>query len=142
MKAREFGRAIYQKAAETKFDPVHVREQWVRCLIRYAINNVEIAKFGLYEGRESVFAQWYPEGYLVIPKRDFDVNCERRIDFQVVQKGDPKTAADKGLVWLEDIREECGSWRFGLERTDVDRLMVEYFKHCLCFLSKEKSHRW
>jgi hypothetical protein len=141
-KAREFGRAIYQKAAETKFDPVHVREQWVRCLIRYAINNVEIAKFGLYKGRESVFAEWDPEGYLVIPKRDFDVNCERRIDFQVLQKGEPITPADKGLAWLDDIREECGWWGFGLERFDVNRLMVEYFKDCLCFLPKEKSHKW
>ncbi|MGQ9671493.1 MAG: carboxypeptidase-like regulatory domain-containing protein, partial [Desulfosoma sp.] len=141
-KAREFGRIIYQKAAETKFDPVHVREEWVRCLIRYAIGNVEIAKTGLYEGRESVFAEWDEDGCLVIPKRDFDVNCERRIDFQIVQKGEPKTPVDRGLEWLDEIRKECDWWRFGLERTDVNHLMVAYFKDCLCFLPKEKSHKW
>ncbi|GEM_PF-3025659 len=141
-KARNFGRIIYQKAAETKFDPLHVRDQWVRCLVRYAINNIEVAKLGLYYGRSSVFAEYDEEGYLVIPKRDFDVNCERRIDFKVLDKGEPLTPLDKGLEWLDDIRKECDFWQFALERTDVNKLMVEYFKDCLCFLPGNKSHNW
>jgi hypothetical protein len=141
-KARNFGRIIYQKAAETRFDPVHVREQWVRCLVRYAINNIEVAKFGLYDGRTSVFGEFDEEGLLVIPKRDFNVNCERRIDFKILEKGDPITPLDKGLEWLEDVRKECDWWQFGLERTDVTKLMVEYFKDCLCFLPGNKSHNW
>jgi hypothetical protein len=82
------------------------------------------------------------DGYLVIPKRDFDVNCERRINFQILQKGEPQTPVDQGLEWLDDIRKECDWWRLGLERTDVNQLMVAYFKDCLCFLPKEKSHQW
>lgn len=141
-KAKEFGRPIYSKAAETKFDPGHVRDEWVRCLIRYAIGNVEIDKFGLYEGRESVFAEWDKDGFLVIPKRDFDVNCERRIDFKVLQKGEPQTPADRGMEWVEEIRKECDWWRFGRERADATQLMVEYFKDVLCFMPRDKSHQW
>jgi hypothetical protein len=141
-KASDKGHAIYQKAAETKFDPVFVRDQWARCLIRYAINNIEIAKYGLYDGRERVMAQWDKDGYLVIPKRDFDVNCERRIEFQTLQKGDPQTPADKGLAWVDKIREECDWWRLGRERADATQLMVEYFKDVLCFKPEEKSHKW
>jgi hypothetical protein len=142
-KVRKFGHLIYLKTLETAFDPQFVRDGWVRCLIRYAINDVEEGRgLSLYDGRLSVLAEWDDEGYLNIPKRDFDVSCERRVEFQTLEQGKPKTPADKGLAWVDDIRNECDWWSFGAERADATRLMEEYYRDVLCFYPHDKSHQW
>jgi len=141
-KARELGRLIYQKAAETKFDAVYIREEWVRCLIRYALHDVEVGKMGLYQGRLQVFAQYDEEGYLAIPKRDFDVNCERRVEFVMQEKGEAWMEADRGLAWVDDIRQECEWWNFGADYADATHLMTEFLKDVLCHHPHDQSHKW
>jgi hypothetical protein len=142
-KTRPYGRPLYTKTAETAFDPEFIRDQWVRCLVNFAINNVEVNRaYGLYEGRQAVLADWSEDGLMMIPLRDFDTVCERRIDFHIEEKGEPYQNADKGLEYVEEIRKECDWWSFGKERADATKLMEEYYKDVLCFLPNDKSHKW
>jgi hypothetical protein len=144
-KARDYGRKIYEKAAETNFDPVFVRDAWARCLLRYSINVVEgeeDAGLALYTGRVNVLAEWGEDGLLRIPRRDFDVSCERRTEFVMEQKGEPHAPADMGLEWVEDIRKECDWWSLGRERADATELMNQFLKDDLCLRPQEQSHKW
>lgn len=141
-KVRNYGRIIFEKAAETGFDPGHVRDQWVKCLIRYSIHDVEVGAMSLYRGRLQVFAEYDEEGYMVIPKRDFNVNCERRINFILQEKGEAYMEADRGLAWVDDIREECRWWNFGADFADATLMMIEFFKEVLCKHPHDQSHKW
>ena len=144
-KARTFGRKIYQKAAETGFDPVFVRDEWARCLLRYSINVVEGGEkqgLSLYSGRVKVLAEWGEDGLLRIPRRDFDVTCERSTEFVMQEKGEPLAPADMGLEWVEGIRKECDWWRLGRERADATELMNQFLKDDLCLRPQERSHKW
>lgn len=143
-KIQSKGRPLYTKTAETAFDPVFIRDNWVNCMINFCINNVEAgsADIALYQGRQAVLADWGEDGMMQIPTRDFDTLCERRIDFHVEDKGEPQVPMDMGLEWVDRIRKECDWWSFGKERTDATNLMEEYYKDDLCLYPNDKSHKW
>ncbi len=139
-KMKNDGHQLYNKALETRFDPEYIRE-YARCLANYAIKDVEVGHLGLYDGRESVFGTLDPEGYLVMPNRDFVTDCERRIEFTTLDKGDAVAPADEGLAFVEQIREECRWWNFGREEADATMLMEEFYRDQLC-KKPAKGHKW
>lgn len=141
---QQFGRPLYTKTAETAFDPVFIRDNWVNCMINYCINNVEAGSedIALYQGQQAVLADWGEDGMMQIPTRNFDTLCERRINFHIEDKGEPQVPMDKGLEWVEKIRKECDWWGFGKERTDATNLMEQYYKDDLCLYPNDKSHKW
>lgn len=140
-KLKEEGRPLYNKASETEFANDYIRD-YARCLANYAVKDVEIGKMGLYRGRERLGGTIDPEGILVPPTRDFVADCERRAEFQTIEKGEPGIPADIGLKWVERIRDECDWWQFGKERADATDLMVEFYKDVLCKDPPKKGHKW
>jgi hypothetical protein len=106
------------------------------------VADVEHGHMGLYFGREQVIGHMDAEGFLVMPERDFDVECERRIEFTTTDPGEPSAPADEGLKWVEDIREECDWWSFGRERADATLLMEEFYQDVMCINPTEKGHKW
>jgi hypothetical protein len=140
-KAKNFGRPLYTKALETGFAYEYV-QHYARCLVRYATGDIEVGHLGLYYGRESVFAEVDSEGYLVIPDRDFDVDCERRSEFTILDKGEASAPADDGLDWANQIREEAEWWGLSFEQVDLTELMEEFYKDVMCKNPSDPGHKW
>lgn len=122
---KRYGRPIYLKAMETKFLTPDVKAT-AKCMINFSIRSVEADPygFGVYEGRE---------GTLNIPGgRDFDVDCEPRSSFAYSSKGEPKEPTDRGLDWINQVREEARWWQFSDAVNDATDLMEEYYENSMC----------
>ncbi|MFQ6038264.1 MAG: hypothetical protein ACE5LV_06575 [Candidatus Aminicenantales bacterium] len=140
-KLLNLGRPLYKKALETGFATDYIRD-YARCLANYAIKDIEVGHMGLYRGREMLLGEIDPEGVLVPPSRDYVTDCERRSEFQTIEKGEPQYPLHEGLASVDSIREECDWWQFGKEFADATELMVEFYKDVLCKDPPDKGHKW
>jgi len=128
-KLKNYGRRIYLKAQETRFSTKSVKSA-AKCMINFSIRDVEGNPRGnsVYKGRKGEFGQLDEAGNLVIPERDFDINCEPRSSFTYTSKGEPAVPTDMGLDWINQVREEARWWNFGDADKDATDLMEEFFK--------------
>ena len=70
-KSNRYGKPLYTKAKELNFDAAFVREA-VRCLMRFALGNVETGNNPLYCDRKmEIGTQYDDEGNLLMPQMDF-----------------------------------------------------------------------
>jgi len=133
-KLKNYGRQIYLKARETRFSTRAVRAT-AKCMINFSIRDVEGGNLGVYKGRK---------GNIVIPDRDFDIDCEPRSSFSYNSRGEPAVPTDTGLDWINQVREEARWWNFGDAVKDATDLMEEYFKDSMCKTPPnrcEKGHK-
>lgn len=137
----EVGQKLFRWAEEFGFDREIIRD-YARCLMRFANGDVEEGYTGLYKGRRSEFGHIDQEGNLVMPNRDFDVNCERRDEFTTLDEGEPIQPADIAMEMVDEIREQCKWYKLQGEYDDSTDLMEEYLqeKKVLCDLPKDKGH--
>jgi len=137
---RYFGRKIFTVAEKWGFDVEYPRER-SRCLLNFAIGDIEANTrgFGLYEDRELVFGYRDKDGNICLPDRDFNVMCERRVEFVRLSEGKPSKKLFIGLQFVDEIRKECTWWGFKGERQDATDLMNEYYKDALCKIPPHKN---
>ena len=67
-KLRFFGRPLLTEARKFGFRDSLILDR-ATCMIRFAVNDLEVCHLGLYDGREKVFAELDSEGFLVITAR-------------------------------------------------------------------------
>jgi len=146
------GRRLYEAARQHDFDPSHVRAA-AQCLMRFANGDWESGLTGLYGDREETIGDYDAEGYLCLPKRDYDVSCELRDFAHVLDEGTPHRMADKAMEEGEMLRETCDYWRLTEERKDTTDIMDEYLRakdenwlgsgktrRVLCEMPPDKGH--
>ncbi|MGQ9673692.1 MAG: hypothetical protein ACUVV5_11285, partial [Candidatus Aminicenantales bacterium] len=141
-----YGREIYLKAEETKFLTPDVKSA-AKCMLNFSIRDVEgnPRGFGVYSGREGMFGELDTEGNIVIPNRDFDVDCEPRSSFVYTSKGEPDKPTDMGLDWINRVREEARWWQCAEEENDATDLMEEFYEDSMCKVPPNdcgKGHRY
>ncbi|MBN1388382.1 MAG: hypothetical protein JW965_08055 [Bacteroidales bacterium] len=130
-KADYYGKRLYQRAAELSFDSDYIRES-VRCLMRFALADVERGGVALYYGREMEHGTQYDsEGNLLMPDMDFDILCLPRSAFHMVSEGEQLAPVDEGLSWVEEIREIC-EWFELYEYNEGTDLMNQFLLDFLC----------
>lgn len=130
-KADYYGKRLYQRAAELSFDSDYIRES-VRCLMRFALADVERGGVALYYGREMEHGTQYDsEGNLLMPDMDFNILCLPRSAFHMVSEGRQLAPVDKGLSWVEEIREIC-DWFQLFEYNEGTDLMNQFLLDFLC----------
>jgi hypothetical protein len=100
-KSNRYGKPLYTKAKELNFDAAFVREA-VRCLMRFALGNVETGNNPLYCGRKmEIGTQYDDEGNFLMPQMDFVMTCMPRSAFHKVSEGHPFAPTDIGLDAVE-----------------------------------------
>ncbi|MGB5362525.1 MAG: hypothetical protein WBN17_04395 [Aureibaculum sp.] len=134
-----WGRRLFTTANNCSFDTYVVRER-SRCLINYSIGDLESSCTGggLYEDRDLRFGYMDDEGYMNLPDRDFNVECERRGEFERFSEGRPQRTIDWAITEIDKLRDECGWWEFIAEKQDATDLLNEYYEDALC---KEPPHK-
>ncbi len=142
-KSNYYGKPLYTRAKELHFDHAYVR-QAVRCLVLFALADVETGPLGLYADRELEHGTQYDdEGNLLMPDMDFDVTCLPRSAFHLNSEGTVKVPADHGLRWVEMIREVCEWYDFSVDYQDATDLMSRFLKDALChFMTRHRGHKW
>ena len=145
-RVKYLGRPLLTKTKENRFDTYCIYRQ-VRCLLNFCVGDVEDNPYGLglYWERKRVFGEMDDEGNINIPKRDFNVTCERRGDFILTEEGEPLVRADIGLAYVDLIREECLWWEFSDQYNDATDLMNQYYEDVLCQEPPhmyEMGHKW
>jgi hypothetical protein len=139
---QENGRKLYRKAQDTDFADEYV-QGFARCLINFSIADVEAGRMdSLYSGRRVEIGTLDPEGSLVLPDGSFDAKCLKRTETTVLEKGWADAPADKGLEWVDQIREECDWWGFDFEKADATELMEEFYKDVMCKNPSDPGHKW
>jgi len=130
---QKYGHVIYTKAQETDFVSPMIKG-YAKCLINFSIRDVEGDPygFGVYRDREGLFGYMDEKGYLNIPDRNFETDCERRGEFTLTSKGEPSKPTDIGLNMIEKVREESKWWQLEGEYSDATDLMNEFFKDSMC----------
>ena len=99
-KSNHYGKPLYTKAKELNFDAPFVRET-VRCLMRFALGNVETGYMALYCDRKMEHGTQYDdEGNLIMPQMDFVVTCLPRSAFHMASEGYACAPTDVGLDWI------------------------------------------
>ena len=130
-KADDFGKRLYLRAVELSFDSDYIRES-VRCLMRFALADVEVGGVALYYGREMEHGTQYDsEGNLLMPDMNFDILCLPRSAFHMVSEGRQLAPVDEGLSWVEQIREIC-EWFELFEYNEGTDLMNQFLLDFLC----------
>lgn len=130
-KADYFGKPLYTRAKELGFDDSFVRET-VRCLMRFALNDVETGHISLYCDREMEHGTQYDdEGNLIQPDIDFNIYCLPRSAFHMNSAGRACIPTDVGLSWVEQIRVEC-KWFQLFEESEATDLMNQYYEDSMC----------
>jgi|GEM_PF-2838531 len=130
-KSNNYGKPLYTKAKELNFDAPFVREA-VRCLMRFALCDVEIGYMALYcDRRMEHGTQYDDEGNLIMPDMDFDITCLPRSAFHMTSAGHVCIATDAGLNWVEQIRDVC-KWFQLHEYYDATDLMNMFYKDSMC----------
>lgn len=134
-----WGRRLFTTANGCAFDTHIVRDR-SRCLINYSIGDLESSCTGggLYGDRDLRFGYMDDEGYMNLPDRDFNVECERRGEFERFSEGRPQRTIDWAITEIEKLREECDWWEFMAEKKDATDLLNEYYEDALC---KEPPHK-
>lgn len=135
-----WGRRLFTTANNCEFDTYIVRER-SRCLINYSIGDLESSctKGGLYADRDLRFGYMDDEGYMNLPDRDFNVECERRGEFERFSEGRPQRTIDWAITEIDKLREECDWWEFMAEKQDATDLLNEYYEDALC---KQPPHKY
>ena len=130
-KSDYFGKALYTRAKELNFDAPFVRET-VRCLMRFALGDVEQGRMALYCGRSLEHGTQYDdEGTLIMPEIDFDVTCLPRSAFHMSSAGRVCIPTDIGLSWVEQIRDVC-EWFQLHEANEATDLMNQFYEDSMC----------
>jgi len=110
-KSDYYGKPLYTRAKELSFDASLVRES-VRCLMRFALGDVETGNMSLYCARELEHGTQYDdEGNLIQPDIDFDILCLPRSAFHMSSEGQVCIPTDVGLSWVEQIRPQYSEAR-------------------------------
>ena len=133
-KADYYGKRLFLRAQELGFDAEYIRES-VRCLMRFALGDVEMSKYkALYEGRKVVHGTEYDaEGNLIMPDYDFvDITCLPRSHFHLESEGRQRAPVDKGLGWVEQIREICEWFELEEEYIEGTDMMDQFLQRFLC----------
>ena len=130
-KSDYFGKSLYTRAKELNFDAPFVRET-VRCLMRFALGDVEQGRMALYCGRSLEHGTQYDdEGNLIMPDMDFDVTCLPRSAFHMSSAGRVCIPTDIGLSWVEQIRDVC-EWFQLHEANEATDLMNQFYEDSMC----------
>lgn len=130
-KADHYGKRLYLRAQELGFDADYVRES-VRCLMRFALGDVETGYVGLYNGRVKRHGTQYDsEGNLLMPNMDFDILCLPRSAFHTESEGTQGDAVDRGLSHVDQIRDIC-EWFELFEYNEGTDLMNQFLQDFLC----------
>jgi hypothetical protein len=130
-KSDYYGKSLYTKAKELNFDAAYVRES-VRCLMRFALGDVETGHMALYCDRKMEHGTQYDdEGNLLMPQMDFVVTCLPRSAFHMASEGHACAPTDIGLDWVEMIRDVC-EWFKIHEYYEATDLMNAYYKDTMC----------
>jgi len=130
-KSDYYGKPLYTRAKELSFDASLVRES-VRCLMRFALGDVETGNMSLYCARELEHGTQYDdEGNLIQPDIDFDILCLPRSAFHMSSEGQVCIPTDVGLSWVEQIRVEC-EWFQLHEANEATDLMNQFFEDSMC----------
>ncbi|MEA2013703.1 MAG: hypothetical protein U9N38_00095 [Thermodesulfobacteriota bacterium] len=130
-KAERFGKRLYLRAQELSFDAKYVRES-VRCLMRFALGDVETGYIGLYHNRDLRHGTQYDsEGNLIMPDMDFDITCLPRSAFHVQSEGTQGVPVDEGLSNVDQIRDIC-EWFQLFEYSEGTDLMNQFLQDFLC----------
>ena len=139
-KVRDYGRPIFERAKAYSFNTHYPRER-SRCMINYSIGDLEssVSGGGLYSDRKLLFGYLDDEGLMNLPDRDFDVECERREEFERFSEGKPQKPIDWAIDQIDLLREECDWWEFSAERQDATDLLNEYYEDALC---KTPPHKY
>jgi hypothetical protein len=136
------GRRLFQAAEQHAFDKEMIRDT-ARCLMRFANRDLEYGKFAFYSDRTNYFGDLEADGItIVMPKGNFNVDCEMRSFFHVQDKGEPLFKADLAMKSGEEIRETCEFFGLSPERQDTTDLMEQYLreKKVICQLPPGKGH--
>ncbi len=139
-RVKDYGREIYSKAESNNFNTYYPRER-SRCLINFSIGDLEssVTQGGLYADRDLRFGYLDDKGYMNLPNRDFNVECERRGEFERFSEGRPQRTIDWAITWIDMLRDECEWWQFNGERQDATDLLNEYYADALC---KSPPHKY
>lgn len=130
-KSDYYGKSLYTKAKELNFDAAYVREK-VRCLMRFALGDVETGDMPLYCDRKMEIGNQYDdEGNLLWPQMDFVGTCLPRSALHMASEGHACAPTDIGLDWVEMIRDVC-DWFKLHEYYEATDLMNMYFKDSMC----------
>jgi len=130
-KSNYYGKSLYTRAKELSFDAPFVRET-VRCLMRFALGNVETGHMSLYcDRRMEHGTQYDDEGNLIAPDIDFDINCLPRSAFHMASAGRVCIPTDVGLSWVEQIRDVC-EWFQLHEASEATDLMNQFYEDSMC----------
>jgi len=130
-KSDYFGKALYTRAKELNFDAPFVRET-VRCLMRFALADVEQGRMALYCGRSLEHGTQYDdEGNHIMSDMDFDVTCLPRSAFHMSSTGRVCIPTDMGLSWVEQIRDVC-EWFQLHEANEATDLMNQFYEDSMC----------
>ncbi len=143
---REYGRPIYNKAIETRFDTDFTKTR-ANCMIKFAIHDIEYNRYGfaIYDNRKEFVGYYDEEGYEKEWDLDYNTDCMGRKYSTRTSDGKPKFPADRALGMVEQIREECDWWKFSDDRQDATDLMNEYYEDVLCKLPphiQKHGHKW
>jgi len=126
-----YGKPLYTRAKELGFNDSFVRET-VRCLMRFALGDVETGNMSLYCARELEHGTQYDdEGNLIQPDIDFDILCLPRSAFHVSSEGQVCIPTDVGLSWVEQIRDIC-EWFQLHEANEATDLMNQFYEDSMC----------
>jgi len=132
-KSEYFGKSLYTRAKELNFDAPLVRET-VRCLMRFALGDVETGHIGLYCNRSMEHGTQYDdEGILIMPDIDFDITCLPRSAFHMASAGRVCIPTDAGLSWVEQIRDVC-EWFQLHEANEATDLMNQFYEDSMCLV--------
>lgn len=134
-----WGRRLYMKAKACDFD-THLTRERSRCLINYSIGDLESSCMGggLYGDRDLRFGYFDEEGNMNLPDRNFNVECERRGEFERFSEGHPQMTIDWSITAINLLRDECEWWEFMAEKQDATDLLNEYYKDALCKVPPHK----
>jgi len=130
-KSSRYGKPLYTKAKELNFDAAYVRES-VRCLMRFALGDVETGHMGLYCDRKmEIGTQYDDEGNLLMPQMDFVATCLPRSALHMASEGYACAPTDIGLGMVEMIRDVC-EWFKLHEYYEATDLMNMFYKDTMC----------
>jgi len=145
---RNYGRPLYNKAIETRFDTDHPKTR-ANCMIKFAIYDIEYGHLAIYSfeshQRKGFVGYYDEEGYERDWDFDYNTDCMARKYFTKTSEGRPRFPADRALGMVEQIREECDWWQFGDDRQDATDLMNEYYEDVLCKIPphiEKHGHKW
>lgn len=126
------GERLFQAAVTNGFDKEIVRDA-AACLMRFANNDLDHGTYGLYLGRERMGPA----------TGNFNVDCEPLSFFNQMEKeGEPLQPADRGMGWVQQVRDICTFYSLGAEYDEATEMMEQYLQHkqVLCVLPEGRGH--